>query len=93
MNAGPIRMELKRNTKRGKNNDFTIDERIELIGSGYYNKQRVFARLKPFMTRDVSSVRLILLTPISVFMALKRDMPPSACKSNCTSSAIWSPLK
>ncbi|EJD75570.1 hypothetical protein LOAG_17312 [Loa loa] len=48
---GPVYVELKRNISRDKENNFVINEKIEIIGEGHYNDRRVFATIEPLMTR------------------------------------------
>ncbi|CAG9533415.1 unnamed protein product [Cercopithifilaria johnstoni] len=48
---GPIHVEVKRNISKDKEHNFVINEKIKIIGEGYYNEQRVFATIEPLMTR------------------------------------------
>ncbi|KAL3990134.1 hypothetical protein ACH3XW_30515 [Acanthocheilonema viteae] len=49
---GPIHVKMKRNISRNKEHDFVINEKIEIIGEGHYNEQRIFATIEPHMTRQ-----------------------------------------
>uniref|UniRef100_A0AAF5RU92 Uncharacterized protein n=1 Tax=Wuchereria bancrofti TaxID=6293 RepID=A0AAF5RU92_WUCBA len=48
---GPIYVKLKRNISSDMENNFVINEKIEIIGEGYHNRERIFATIEPLMTR------------------------------------------
>uniref|UniRef100_A0A183EIK7 Ethylene receptor n=1 Tax=Gongylonema pulchrum TaxID=637853 RepID=A0A183EIK7_9BILA len=53
---GPICMELERCTKKGERTGYVVEEKINLVGTGTHDAQRIFAVLRPFMRRTASSV-------------------------------------